>query len=98
MKKIMSALIAVLFLSTLLVSNGYSGCGMCGVQTAQAKDSVAVNRTCPVMGGKIRADTPYSVEYKGQKIGFCCPACVKAFKANPEKYMKKIEAEKGKVM
>ncbi len=46
---------------------------------------------CPVMGGAIRKDI--YVDYKGKRIYFCCPACPDEFKKNPDKYMKKLEAE-----
>jgi len=49
-----------------------------------------VNTVCPVMGGKVAADTKYKVEYQGQTIGFCCPACIAAFNEDPEKYVEKI--------
>jgi YHS domain-containing protein len=97
MKKLISVCLAVLFLSLLLVSEGYSGCMMCGVKSAEAKESKVINTTCPVMGGKISADTPYTAEYKGQQIGFCCPACVSAFKANPEKYAGKLPKGEGAI-
>ena len=41
-----------------------------------------VNSRCPIMGNKIDpANVPASliVEYKGQKIGFCCPMCPPAW-------------------
>jgi len=44
---------------------------------------------CPVMGGEINKEVFY--DYKGKRIYFCCPGCIKKFKENPEKYMKKLE-------
>ncbi|MBZ4660417.1 MAG: hypothetical protein JG766_2340 [Desulfacinum sp.] len=46
---------------------------------------------CPVMGGAINKDI--YVDYQGKRIYFCCPACPEEFKKNPDKYMKKLEAE-----
>ena len=46
---------------------------------------------CPVMGGPINKDI--HVDYEGKRIYFCCPACPKMFKENPQKYMKKMEQE-----
>ncbi|MHC4386066.1 MAG: efflux RND transporter periplasmic adaptor subunit [Planctomycetota bacterium] len=43
---------------------------------------------CPVMGGKINKDV--FIEYKGKKVYFCCPGCDKEFRADPEKYIKKL--------
>lgn len=44
---------------------------------------------CPVMGDPIDGKT--FVEYKGQRIGFCCGMCPPKFQANPAKYMAKFE-------
>ena len=30
------------------------------------------------------------VEYQGKTYAFCCEDCIKAFKKNPEKYLKKL--------
>jgi YHS domain-containing protein len=46
------------------------------------------NKICPVMGGKINPSI--FTEYKGHKIYFCCPSCIEQFKAEPQKYLKKI--------
>jgi len=46
---------------------------------------------CPVMSGKI--DEKFFVDYKGKRIYFCCSGCIEEFKKDPEKYLKKMEAE-----
>ena len=46
---------------------------------------------CPVMKGKI--DKKHYADYEGKRIYFCCPGCKAPFKKNPEKYIKKLEAE-----
>ena len=46
---------------------------------------------CPVMGGEI--DKSKYVDYKGNRIYFCCDSCPEDFKKNPEKYLKKMKAE-----
>jgi YHS domain-containing protein len=46
---------------------------------------------CPVMGGKINKSI--YTDYSGKRIYFCCNACPEPFKKEPEKYMKKMEAE-----
>jgi len=33
------------------------------------------------------------VDYKGERVYFCCAGCPDTFKKNPEKYMKKLKAE-----
>lgn len=37
-----------------------------------------------------------TAEYKGVTYHFCCKQCVKAFKKNPEKYIKELEADPAK--
>lgn len=46
---------------------------------------------CPVLGGNI--DKKVYVDYKGKRIYFCCKGCDAEFKKDPEKYLKKIEAQ-----
>ncbi|MGC9197283.1 MAG: YHS domain-containing protein [Syntrophobacteraceae bacterium] len=46
---------------------------------------------CPVLGNKI--DKKVYVDYHGKRIYFCCKGCVDQFKKNPQKYLKKMEAE-----
>lgn len=43
--------------------------------------------TCPV--GELPADSSLFVEYKGQKIFFCCAGCIPSFQEDPESYLKK---------
>jgi len=55
-------------------------------QTAAREDDVAymtsppgpsmgvINATCPVRGGKV--NQAVNVDYKGQKVGFCCAGCI----------------------
>lgn len=43
---------------------------------------------CPVMDGAINKDI--FVEYKGQKVYFCCPPCKEKFNAAPESYLSKL--------
>jgi len=55
------------------------------VETASA----AIEQTvCPVMGGKINKDV--FVEHNGQKVYFCCKACVSKFQKAPEEYLSKL--------
>lgn len=46
-------------------------------------------KTCPVMGDPIDPDV--LVEHEGRKIYFCCKDCIKKFKANPDKYLTKLD-------
>ncbi len=51
----------------------------------------APQTTCPILGGKI--DQKVFVDYQGKRIYFCCTGCIDKFKKDPEKYLKKMEAE-----
>lgn len=46
---------------------------------------------CPVMGGEVNKEV--YVDYKGQRIYFCCPGCDGAFQKEPEKYLEKMRSE-----
>lgn len=46
---------------------------------------------CPVMGGKV--NRAIYTDYKGKRVYFCCPPCVKAFNSDPEKYLKLLEEQ-----
>jgi membrane fusion protein, copper/silver efflux system len=54
--------------------------------------SLIFNQVCPVLGNKVSENAPV-VEYKGKKIGFCCPGCDTEFLEEPEKYMKNLSAD-----
>jgi Cu(I)/Ag(I) efflux system membrane fusion protein len=45
---------------------------------------------CPVMGGAI--DRNVFTDYKGMRVFFCCAGCEEKFLAEPEKYLKALEA------
>lgn len=76
-------------------------------QTAQTNASAANTNakvkpypltTCVVSGDKIGGDMgkPVALIYKGQEMKFCCKDCVKDFKKDPEKYLKKLAQEQKK--
>jgi YHS domain-containing protein len=44
---------------------------------------------CPVTGEKMTKDAYY--DYNGERVYFCCKGCIEKFKADPEKYMKKMK-------
>ncbi len=46
---------------------------------------------CSVMGGK--TNEKIFADYKGRRIYFCCTGCLEKFRKDPEKYLKKMEAE-----
>ncbi|MEJ2226399.1 MAG: YHS domain-containing protein [Syntrophobacterales bacterium] len=56
-------------------------------QSAQGKPQTV----CPVLEGN--PDKNIFVDYKGQRIYFCCEGCDAEFNKDPEKYLKKMEAQ-----
>ena len=57
--------------------------------TAQCPmQNASLQKTCPVMSGKV--SKKHYADYNGKRVYFCCGACVAAFKADPEKYVKKL--------
>jgi YHS domain-containing protein len=57
--------------------------------SAEVKKSLTPQTTCPIMGGAI--NKKQYVDYKGKRIYVCCPGCIGELKADPEKYIKKLE-------
>lgn len=54
-------------------------------------------KICIVSGDKLgEMGDPYVYEYEGREIKFCCKACVKDFKKDTAKYLKKIEEAEAK--
>ena len=49
-------------------------------------------KICPLMGEKINPEI--YVDHNGKRIYFCCKGCINKFKADPVKYMKKLEGLK----
>ena len=47
---------------------------------------------CPVMGSKVDTSSLY-VDVEGKRIYVCCQACIATIKADPAKYIAKLEAE-----
>jgi YHS domain-containing protein len=55
--------------------------------TSVAKDQT----TCPVMGGLINKSI--YADYQGSRVYFCCPPCLREFKKDPDKYVKKLKEQ-----
>jgi len=54
-------------------------------------------KVCIVTGEKLgEMGDPFVYEYEGREIKFCCKGCVKDFKKDPAKYIKKIEEAEAK--
>ncbi len=64
-----------------------------GNQAMQNQDTEE-QTLCPVMGGAV--NKKYFIEYKGEKVYFCCPGCDKVFLKEPEKYIDKLPQFKNK--
>jgi len=49
--------------------------------------------TCVVSGDKLGGSMgkPVNFDYKGREVRFCCKACIKDFKKDPAKYLKKLD-------
>jgi YHS domain-containing protein len=64
---------------------------------ADAKVKPYPLKTCVVSGEKLgEMGKPVTLVYKGQEMKFCCKDCVKDFKKNPDKYIKKLAEEQAK--
>ncbi len=54
--------------------------------------SLAKDQTeCPVMGGLINKNV--YADHQGNRVYFCCPPCLKEFKKDPDKYVKKLKEQ-----
>jgi YHS domain-containing protein len=59
---------------------------------AAALPAGITQKDCPVTGEPI--DPEVYVDYQGRRVYFCCEACIRKFKAEPAKYLAKLDAEK----
>jgi len=85
---------AVLTISTLTVPLS----GLAADQNSEKKPKPYVLKTCSVSDEKLDSmGKPVSYVHEGREIQFCCKDCIKTFKKNPAKYVKKIEAAEAKV-
>ena len=49
--------------------------------------------TCPVSGGKLGSmGAPFAYTHEGRDVKFCCKGCLPKFKADPAKFLAKIDA------
>ncbi len=68
-----------------------AGSSSAGEGSGTAETPRTAQKTCPVMGNPI--DPDIFVDYEGRRIYFCCKACIPAFKKNPARYLKVVDAE-----
>jgi YHS domain-containing protein len=83
------AILMWLVISLLLVVSSTAALAQC------MPDNGIVNTVCPVLGGQVDKDTPYTANYNGKRIGFCCAECLEKFEENPQVYLDKLEGEKS---
>lgn len=56
-----------------------------------------IQKACPVSGEELgEHGEPSVIHYKGRTVKFCCPACEKPFKAEPDKYLNSMPGEQAK--
>jgi hypothetical protein len=55
-------------------------------------------KTCAVSDEKLGGEMgePYVFIHEGQELKLCCKSCLKTFKKDPAKYLKKVEAAEKK--
>ena len=82
----MFAFIALLLLGTALVAYGADKPAQKKGPATTQSAKPAVNKMCAVHGGDHTVDPDFYVNYKGNKIGFCCEDCIADFKKDPAKY------------
>ena len=88
--KIMSKKISLLIATVgILFLTGNLSAEETSTQNSQVKK--VVQTECPVMGGKINKNL--YVDYQGKRIYVCCGMCIGKFEADPEKYIKELEAK-----
>jgi hypothetical protein len=67
-------------------------------QKSTAKPKPYPLKTCVVSDEKFGGDMgdPYVFTYEGREVKLCCEGCLKDFKKNPAKYLKKMDAAEKK--
>ncbi len=88
MKKLKNLTAAILAVSTLTAPM----VGLAADQKTDTKPKPYTLKTCVVSGEKLgEMGKPFVYVHEGREIQFCCKDCVKDFKKDPAKYVKKIE-------
>lgn len=76
---------------TLVAAFSLAGAGWAGPPPMlDATRAGKTQVTCPVQQGRINKEDLY-VDYKGQRIYFCCEDCISIFNKNPEAYLKRMQ-------
>ena len=92
-----------MFVAVAVIASGAAACGKedskttasapaTSAATAKAPDAYPLD-TCVVTGEKLgEMGDVIKYNHNGREIRFCCPGCVAKFKADPEKYLKILDA------
>lgn len=83
MKALLASYLSVMVVFVVI---GIAGCEK-RADESQVAESTEQTK-CPVMDGDVNKEL--FVEYKGQKVYFCCPGCEDEFNKDPEKYVSKL--------
>lgn len=62
----------------------FASCTSTSVKPYTSQDCIVSDNELGSMGD------PISMVHEGQEVKFCCKPCIKKFKKNPEKYLKKL--------
>jgi YHS domain-containing protein len=93
MKKLKTLTAAVLAVSTLTAPLA----GLAADQNTETKPKPYTLKTCVVSGEKLgEMGKPVVYVHEGREFKFCCKDCVKDFKKDPAKYVKKLEQAEAK--
>ena len=96
----LTKIIPAVLLLTALASAPFTGCAKDEKKTDAAAEKGAAAKakpypltTCVVSDEKLgEMGDPYVFVHEGQELKLCCKSCLKDFKKDPAKYMKKVEA------
>ena len=87
-------------LTTALLATSLISCPLLGLAAdndAQKKPKPYTLKTCIVSGEKLgEMGKPVVYVHEGREVKFCCKDCVKDFKKDPAKYVKKIDEAEAK--
>ena len=93
MKKLKTVITAFLSASILTVPLS----GLAADQKPEKKPKPYTLKTCVVSGEKLgEMGKPVVYVYEGREVKFCCKDCIKDFKKDPAKYVKKIDEAEAK--
>jgi YHS domain-containing protein len=93
MKKIKTVTAAILAITTLTAPLA----GLAADQNTDAKTKAYPLKTCVVSGEKLgEMGKPVVYVHEGREIKFCCKDCIKDFKKDPAKYVKKLDEAEAK--